>query len=177
MSDAESPGGPPPFENPFRGDDVEQRVYGTVLQTREPETVANIADRSECDPKTARKYLNWFADLGIVTRHDGHPATYERNDSYFEWRRINRLAAEHSIEELQERVSELTARIADYESRYDAATPAEVDAIAVAATSDERTLDDVYEDLGDWMTIETERRRYERARRQRASAERERVSG
>ncbi|MDR9430496.1 MAG: hypothetical protein RI568_07315 [Natronomonas sp.] len=54
--------------------------------------------------------------------------------------------------------------VADYEARYDAATPAEVDAIAVAATSDERTLDDVYEDLGDWMTIETERRRYERAR-------------
>nr|WP_246049036.1 hypothetical protein [Natronomonas salsuginis] len=67
--------------------------------------------------------------------------------------------------------------VADYEARYDAATPAEVDAITVAATSDERTLDDVYEDLGDWMTIETERRRYERARRQRVSAERERVSG
>ncbi|MDR9381463.1 MAG: hypothetical protein RI560_07305 [Natronomonas sp.] len=81
-----------------------------------------------------------------------------------EWRRINRLAADHSVEELQERVTELTAIVADYEARYDAATPAEVDAIAVAATSDERTLDDVYEDLGDWMTIETERRRYERAR-------------
>ncbi|WP_396890918.1 sugar-specific transcriptional regulator TrmB [Natronomonas sp.] len=156
--------GSPPFENPFRGDDVKQRVYGTVLQTRGPETVASIADRSECDPKTARKYLKWFADLGIVTWHDGHPATYERNDSYFEWRRINRLAADHSVEELQERVTELTAMVADYEARYDAATPAEVDAIAVAATSDERTLDDVYEDLGDWMTIETERRRYERAR-------------
>jgi predicted transcriptional regulator len=177
MSDAESPDEPPRFEDPFRGDEVEQRVYGTVLQTRDPATVASIADRSECDPKTARKYLNWFADLGIVTRHEGHPTTYERNDSYFEWRRINRLAADHSIEDLQERVSELTERIADYEAKYDVETPAEVDAITVAATSDERTIDDVYDDLGDWMTVETERRRYERARRQRVSAERERVSG
>jgi hypothetical protein len=41
-----------------------------------------IADRADCDPKTARKYLGWFANLGIVTRHDGHPATYERDDAF-----------------------------------------------------------------------------------------------
>jgi hypothetical protein len=32
----------------------------------------------------------------VSSRHDGHPATYERNDAYFEWRRINRLAADLS---------------------------------------------------------------------------------
>lgn len=177
MSNTESPGGPPPFEDAFRGDDVEQRIYGTVLQTREPTTASAIAERVDCDPKTARKYLGWFADLGIVTRHDGHPATYERNDAYFEWRRINHLAADHSVDELQQRVQELTTRITDYEDAYDAATPAKVDAIAMAEASDERTIDDVYSDLADWTTAREERERYERARQQRTSGERERASG
>jgi hypothetical protein len=149
----------------------------TILQAREPTTASVIADTADCDPKTARKYLGWFADLGIVTRHDGHPATYERNDAYFEWRRINQLAADRSVEELQDRVRELTTRITEYEDAYDATTPAAVDAITVAEASDRRTIDDVYGDLGDWATAREERDRYERARQQRTGGEREHASG
>ena len=158
MSDAD---GPPTFEDPFEGGDVEQRIFGTVLGTRSPTTAGAIADRVECDPKTARKYLEWFADLGIVTRHEGRPTTYERNDDYFEWRRIDRLASEHSLETLQEHVSDLSERIRTYERRYDAPGPDAVDAVAVA---------EVYADLGDWATARQERRRYERARQQRAGS-------
>ncbi|MDS0243754.1 MULTISPECIES: sugar-specific transcriptional regulator TrmB [unclassified Haloferax] len=173
MSNSESPDDPPPFEDAFRGDDVEQRVYGTVHQTREPTTTSTIAKLSDCDPKTARKYLGWFNNLGIVTRRDGHPETYERNDAYFEWRRINELAAEHSSKELQQCVKELITRIAEYEDTYDAATPAPVDAIRASEESGDRTIDDVYSDLGDWATARKERERYERACQQRASAETE----
>ncbi|WP_247730672.1 DUF7342 family protein [Halovivax limisalsi] len=177
MSDGESTNGPPTFEDPFRGDDVEQRVYGTILQTREPTTATVIAERADCDPKTARKYLGWFGELGIVTRYDGQPTTYERNDTYFEWRRIDRLAADHSVDALQQRVRELTARIESYEDAYDASTPAAVDAVAAAEASDDRTIDDVYGDLRDWETAREERTRYERARQQRSGAGTERVSG
>jgi predicted transcriptional regulator len=177
MPDTASTDGPPSFDDPFSGDDVERRIYGTILQTREPATASAIAERVECDPKTARKYLSWFADLGIATRHDGHPTTYERNDAYFEWRRIDQLAADHSVEELQTRVRELTAQIAEYEDAYDAATPAAVDAVAIAETSEERTIDAVYSDLADWATAREERERYERARRQRACADGKQASG
>jgi predicted transcriptional regulator len=177
MTDTPSKDGPPLFDDPFSGDDVEQRIYGTILQTRDPVAASAIAERAECDSKTARKYLSWFADLGIVTRHDGHPAIYERNDAYFEWRRINQLATTHSIEELQARVRELTAQITGYEDAYDEATPAEIDAVALAETSDERTIDDVYNDLTDWATAREERERYERARQQRASADGKQASG
>ncbi|WP_122090913.1 DUF7342 family protein [Halalkalicoccus subterraneus] len=177
MSNTEAPDSPPSFEDPFRGDDVEQRIYGTILQTRKPTTASDIATRVECDPKTARKYLGWFADLGIVTQYDGHPTTYERNNAYFEWRRINQLAAEHSVESLQEHVHQLTTRIATYEETYDATTPATVDALRVAEENDDRTIDDVYSDLSDWATAHEERKRYERARQQRASTETEQASG
>ena len=177
MSETDAADGPPPFEEPFSSDDVEQRIYGTILQTREPTTASAIADSADCDPKTARKYLGWFVDLGIVTRHDGHPATYERNDAYFEWRRINQLAAHNSVEDLQERVRDLTTRITEYEEAYDAASPVAVDAVAAAEGSNELTIDDVYSDLGDWATAREERGRYERARQQRMGSEREQASG
>lgn len=177
MTDSESSTGPPPFEDTFRGDDVEQRIYGVILQTRNPSTASAIAERVDCDPKTARKYLGWFADLGIVTRHDGRPATYERNDAYFEWRRINRLATDHTTEELQRRVQELTTTITDYEETYGAVTPADVDVLVVAGASDDRAIDDVYGDLTDWTTARQERERYERARQQRTGSEQESVSG
>ncbi|AGB14953.1 Sugar-specific transcriptional regulator TrmB [Halovivax ruber XH-70] len=177
MADGDTSGGPPAFEDAFGGDDVEQRVYGTILQTRNPTAANEIAEGADCDPKTARKYLRWFTELGIVTRHDGRPVTYERNDTYFEWRRIDRLATDHSVDALQQRVRELTARIDAYEDVYDASTPAAVDAVAAAEASDDRTIDDVYSDLGDWKTAREERRRHERARQQRSGAGTGRVSG
>jgi predicted transcriptional regulator len=158
---------PPPFDDPFSSGDVEQQLYATVLQTRSPRTAGAIAEDVECDPKTARKYLRWFAELGIVTEHDGHPTTYERNDAYFEWRRINQLATEYTVDELIQQVNDLTTTIEQYQQRYDAEMPGDVDALAAANSSDDRTIDDVYSDLGDWETARQERRLHERARQQR----------
>lgn len=177
MTDSGAPDGPPPFEEPFRDSDVEQRIYGTIFQTREPTSASAIAETVECDPKTARKYLSWFTELGIVVQYEGHPATYERNDSYFEWRRINQLATDHSVEELQRRVRDLSKKIGEYERTYDSATPGEVDALAVVEQDEDADIDDVYSDLGDWATARRERRYYERARKQRAGSENEPVSG
>lgn len=169
--------GPPPFDEAFSGDDVEQRIYGTILQTRKPTTASAIADQVDCDPKTARKYLRWFADLGIVTRSDVEPVTYERNDAYFEWRRINQLAADYSLDALQQRVRDLTTRIERYEDAYGAASPAAVDAVVVAAADDDRSLDTVYSDLGDWATALDERERSERARQWLTGRYREPLTG
>lgn len=168
MSDSERENGPPSFEDPFGETDVEQRIYATILQIREPTAAGAIAERVDCDPKTARKYLRWFAQLGILTQHEGRPTTYERNDSYFEWRRVDDLAADNSTEALQESVRELTERIHEYEQWYDADTPADVDAVTAAESEEHGTIDEVYGDLGDWATARHERQLHERARRRHA---------
>ncbi|WP_425484382.1 DUF7342 family protein [Halosimplex pelagicum] len=103
---------------------------------------------------------------------------HERDDSCFEWRRISRLASEYSREELQSEVRTLTERIQTYEQRYDAAAPADIDAIIAAEEDEQRNIDDVYSDLGDWATALRERRYHECARQQLASTnETEQVSG
>lgn len=67
----------------------------------------------------------------------------------------------------------LTTAITTYEREYNAATPADVNAVAMTEASDDRTIDDVYGDLTDWATTRQERERVEQARQQRASAEQE----
>ncbi len=84
--------GPPPFDRPFEGEDTKQRVYGAVLHARGPMTAAEIAERADCSEESARTHLSFYTDLGIVIRHEGRPVRYERNDDYFEWRRVNELA-------------------------------------------------------------------------------------
>jgi Sugar-specific transcriptional regulator TrmB. len=149
-------------------------VYGAVLHAREPMTAADIAERADCSEESARTHLSFYTDLGIVIRHEGRPVRYERDDDYFEWRRVNELAQEHTVEELQRCVSELTDRIEAYRDDYDADSPAEVDVLEF----DAEQVDDVYVEFGNWATAIKKRRRHKRAakrsldRRPRRTAER-----
>lgn len=164
MTDDTLSDGPPPFDRPFEDEDTKQRVYGAVLHAREPMAAAEIAERADCSAESARTHLSFYADLGIVVRHEGRPVRYERNDDYFEWRRVSELARKNTVEELQARVSELTERIEEYRDDYGAESPAEVNVLEF----DAEQVDDVYVDLGDWATAIEERRLHERARRKAA---------
>jgi DNA-binding transcriptional regulator GbsR (MarR family) len=166
MTDDPRSGGPPPFDSPFGDEDTKQRIYSTVLHARDPMTAAEISERANCSEESARTHLSFYADLGIVIRHEGRPVRYERNDDYFEWRRVNELAREHTVEELQTRVSALTDRIEAYRDTYGADSPAEVDVLEFDADQ----VDEVYVELGDWATAVEERRVHERARRKAASS-------
>ncbi|ERJ06690.1 transcriptional regulator protein [Halorhabdus tiamatea SARL4B] len=161
MAESSRADGPPPFDRPFEDADTKQRVYGAVLHAREPMTAAEISERADCSEDAARAHLSFYADLGIVIRHEGRPMRYERNDDYFEWRRVNELAREHTVDELQARVSELTDQLESYRDEYNVDSPADVDVLAFDADN----VDDVYVDLSDWATVVEERRLHERARR------------
>jgi len=158
--------GPPPFDRPFEDEDTKQRVYGAVLHAREPMTAAEIADQADCSEESARTHLSFYVDLGIVIRHDGRPVRYQRNDDYFEWRRVNELTLNNTVDELQTRVSELTNQIETYSEEYNADSPADVDVLEF----DPEQIDDVYIDLGDWATAIEERRLHEQARRKTTSS-------
>ena len=166
--------GSPEFDSPFESEDIEQRLYSVVLETRSPTPAPELAQRADCDPKTARKYLEWFTELGIVDRHDGRPRRYERNERYLEWRTVERLAAEHSREELRRRATAASERIESFRERYEVDTPSGVDAIGAAESGvveDDDPLAAVYDDLTAWETAVAERRRYDRARRRTARTE------
>lgn len=160
----ESPesGNPPSLDAAFEDDSARERLYSVLVQTREPTHAADIAERAGCHPDTARKYLGWFAQLGIAVKYEGHPTTFERNEAYFEWRYVTELAAQHALEDLQERSQLIQNRLDAYREEYEADDPSLVDAREIA---DETTgIDEVWSDLATWSTLEDELRLHERAR-------------
>lgn len=130
---------------------IKDRLLDVIMQVREPTKVAVIADRVGCDTETAREYLKWFASLGIVREHSGRPATYERNESYLSWRRVETIRRQHSEEELVEELTQVVERIEAYRERYDAESPG---AVSLVDSTHKGSIEDVWGDLSDWQTLE-----------------------
>lgn len=144
---------------------ADERVYRVALQLHEPTRVAEVAERAACAPDTARRHLQRLVDLGVITRVTDDPTTYQRNESYFEWRKRQRLT-DCSMDELRDRLETLTARERTFRERYDADTPAAVDALAHA---DHDELEAVWLDLSEWQTVRERVERLEAVRRDRTS--------
>lgn len=166
-ADSDSPGRPPidELESVFSEDpSIEERIYSRLVETREGVTARSVAEALSCSTDTARKYLNWFAELGIAVKHEGRPVQYERNSDYFEWRYVTELAATHTLDELRENVIEIEERIESYRDRYDATDPATIDVVE-AATRLDVAIEDAWDDLSAWVSLRDELRLYDRARR------------
>ncbi|WP_449289550.1 DUF7342 family protein [Natronococcus occultus] len=86
-----------------------------------------LAKRADCSAESTR--TSFYADFGIVVRHEDRPVGYERNDDYFEWRRVNELTQENTVDELQAHASELTDRVTEYRDDYGVDSPTEVDVL------------------------------------------------
>ena len=67
----------------IRDGPIRERLLDVVVELRTPTKVLTIAKRADCGTETARDYLEWFDEMGMVHRHDGRPVRYEHNDSYF----------------------------------------------------------------------------------------------
>jgi predicted ArsR family transcriptional regulator len=153
------------FEAALADAPADERVYRVALELYEPTRVATVADRADCAPDTARRHLERLAHVGVLDRVTEAPATYERNASYFEWRKRNRLE-ERSTEELQEQLAELSARDRSFKQTYAADHPGAVDALEHA---DYDRIEEVWLDLSEWRTVRRRIRRLEAVRQNRAS--------
>lgn len=53
-------------ESLFTGGPIRERLLDVVTGLQTPTTVADIAALADCDPETARDYLAWFDEMGLV---------------------------------------------------------------------------------------------------------------
>lgn len=142
------------------GASTRERVYTVALQLYEPTRVRDVAERADVAKETAREYLRWFAELGVLDQVDESPDTFERNEGYFAWRRIQRLRSLPE-EELSGRLEALARSEREYRDRFDADDPAEVDAIEHA---DYDEVESVWTAIDEWRTVRRRIRELERAR-------------
>jgi hypothetical protein len=141
---------------------VRERLYDVVLQLRQPTKVSTVAERAECDPETARDYLEWFAGMGMVREHTGRPVRYERNESYLRWRRVNRIRERYSEEEIVDTLAAVIDDIEQYREAFDAQGP---DEISLVTLSQEMPTEDAWKALSDWESLERRAELLEAARR------------
>ncbi len=143
---------------------ADERVYRVALQLYDPAGVPEIAERASCAPDTARRHLSRLADIGVVDLVSDTPATYVRNESYFEWRLRDRLG-EQSMSDLRETLGELTAEERAFRERFGVEGPSAVDALDHADYDD---IEDVWLALSEWRTVRRRIERLEAIRQERA---------
>jgi predicted ArsR family transcriptional regulator len=163
----ESPPDLDAFESPvslLKGGAIRERLLDVVVGLRTPTKVSTIAERADCDTETARDYLEWFDEMGMVQRHDGRPVRYERNDAYFQWRRIDRIREEYSEQEIVDALGDTLEQIEDYRAQFDATHPDEVS--LVDATQEQNlSTEAAWEALSEWKTLEQRAALLDAARR------------
>lgn len=148
---------PPNFEDwddpgeALRSGPIRERMLDVVVQLREPTKVSTIADLAECDTETARDYLEWFAEMGMVREISGRPVRYERNDSYFRWRRVEQIRNTHSESEIVDALGETIERLEELRAEFDAAHP---ERVSLREASTEMSTEEAWELLSEWKTLE-----------------------
>ncbi len=151
-------------ESLLKGGPIRERLLDVVVGLRTPSKVSTIAERADCDTETARDYLEWFDEMGMVHRHDGRPVRYERNDAYFQWRRIDQIRTEYSEQDIVDALAKTIERIEAYRTQFDATHPDEVSLIEANQHLDMST-EAAWEALSEWETLERRAALLDTARR------------
>ncbi|MEF8864001.1 MAG: hypothetical protein V5A29_20190 [Haloarculaceae archaeon] len=135
-----------------RGERTRDDFFDAVLGLHDPATAAEVADRAGHGVDAAREYLAWFERMGIVTRVTDSPATYERNQAYLNWRRVQRLREQYDEDDLLEFLKTAAERDDSFAETFGVDAPDDVAITAYAADVD-RSVESVWEDVSMWKTI------------------------
>lgn len=146
-----------------RGGPIRERMLDVILQVREPTKVSAIAERADCDTETARNYLEWFAEMGMVREISGRPIRYERNDSYWKWRRVEQIREQYSEREIVHALGETMERIEGYRERFGVESP---DEVSLVDGEPDLTVEEAWEAVSEWQTLERRATLLDTARRE-----------
>ena len=140
-----------PVADLVRGDRTRDNFFETVLGLDSPATAGEVAELAGHGVDAAREYLEWFEQMGIVVQVTESPATYERNQEYLNWRRVQTLRKEYSTEELLNCLKSEAERTEMFEREFDATAP---DSVSIARYAEEtnQSIEDVWERLSAWHT-------------------------
>ncbi|MDL0134995.1 DUF7342 family protein [Halobacterium salinarum] len=140
-----------PPEDLVRGDRTRDDFFDAVLALDSPATASDVADLAGHGVDAAREYLEWFAQMGIVVQVTDSPATYERNQEYLTWRRVQTLRQEYATEELLDLLQTASERVETLKREFDVDSPADI-SISRYASDTGRSIENVWERLSTWHT-------------------------
>ena len=138
-------------EKLVRGDRTRDDFFDAVLALDSPATASDVADLAGHGVDAAREYLEWFEQMGIVRKVTESPATYERNQEYLNWRRVQTLRNEYTAEELVDLLETESERVEALQREFEATSPNEI-SISRYANETGQSIETVWERLSAWRT-------------------------
>lgn len=133
------------------GDRTREDFFDAVLGLDSPATAGDVAERAGHGVDAAREYLDWFERMGIVTKVTESPATYERNQAYLNWRRVQALRENHSTDELLVFLQTETERAETLAEDFGVSSPDRI-SISEYASETGRSIEEVWEAITAWKT-------------------------
>lgn len=140
-----------PPEELVSGGRTRDDFFDAVLGLDSPATAGEVADLAGHGVDAAREYLEWFEGMGIVTQVTDSPATYERNQEYLNWRRVQMLQNQYDDDELLTFLEDATDRDESFAEAFDVESPDTV-AIAAHAADTDRSVEAVWREVSAWKT-------------------------
>ena len=125
--------------------------FDAVLGLDSPATAGEIADLAGHGVDAAREYLEWFERMGIVMQVTDSPATYERNQEYLNWRRVQQLRNQYDDDKLLSFLEDAAERDESFVEEVDVKSPDTV-AITAHATDTGRSVEAVWREVSAWKT-------------------------
>ena len=147
MSDADRPGW---TESVSAAD----RVRSVATTLSEPRTANWIAGEAEVAHETAHKYLDRLVSDGKLETVDGDAKTLYQPDPVGQYlAEMHSLYADHTADELADRLTEITDQLRRWQDEYDTETPNELRA-AIGETTDAATADEYRRIAGEWERLQ-----------------------
>ncbi|AUX09328.1 hypothetical protein AArcSl_1700 [Halalkaliarchaeum desulfuricum] len=140
-----------PPEELVSGDRTRDDFFDAVLGLDSPSTAGEVADLAGHGVDAAREYLEWFERMGVVTRVTDSPATYERNQEYLNWRRVQRLRNQFDDDQLVDFLEDAVEKDGSFAEKFDVESPDTVAITAHAADTD-RSVEAVWREVSEWKT-------------------------
>lgn len=156
-ADADERRDPPDFdglvppEELVAGDRTRDDFFDAVLGLDDSATASEVAELAGHGVDAAREYLEWFERMGVVTQVTDAPATYERNQEYLNWRRVQKLRNQYDDDELLGFLDDAVAREESFAAEFDVESPDAV-TISVRATETDSSVATVWREVSAWKT-------------------------
>lgn len=140
-----------PPEELVSGDRTRDDFFDAVLGLDSPATAGEVAGLAGHGVDAAREYLEWFERMGIVTQVTDSPTTYERNQEYLNWRRVQQLRNQYDDDALISLLEDAAEREESFMEKFSVGSP---DAVAITANAADtgRSVEAVWRDVSAWKT-------------------------
>jgi len=130
------------------------RVRSVATTLSEPQTANWIAGEAEVAHETASKYLDRLVSDGkLETSKAGGKTVYRPDPVGQHLAEMHSLYADHTADELANRLTEITDQLRQWQDEYDTETPNELRA-AIGETTDGATADEYRRVAGEWEQLQ-----------------------